>query len=562
MTNTPRIFISYSHSDLILKNNLEKLLQDKGLIVLSDSKNRAGKELHKEISSLLNQSHFVIPIITKNWLQSIESRDEFVRAHERRKIIICLLNSDDEIDEKNLPFFVKEDLRIHFNSINITEKFEYVYQEIENTNFVDFWKNQCYDEIRKIGDLIQNNNHLLSYKSSHFEKKIKKLHDDLTNVLNDNYETNVSYEENFLRDASPYFKHASKIYAVSIVNVSTFWTDRKARNAAIAYLEAQGDPSKHVIRLFVFESPRQVHIFKRILLRNYNYYVQQKQNNFDLMSSVLVCSRKVYEKMINDIMQYDPVMGSNIYEQDFGILTYGTDSNSHILEASLNSTNFKVKKIRLQDEISRRKFIEFMEEITRVKSENYSLKTYGIAKMYPQIFEDEHKWNSMIEDIFEGQSKADIFHVVYFNVRPTLIIKFEEIISEFIATVEIKKKEMKIKAISLRKFKKINNARDHQTNGDLNIQRSFNYALNVIFADQGSLELYYQDQYHSEVREKLYVLLNPETRREFRRIKNNRLNEFEKQLIFKDIESMMNSLILRVDWEQYDTKNSITPAPL
>lgn len=558
------VFISYCHKDRDIKLQLEKLLTSRGLNVLSDSKNSAGKELHKSISILLNQSHFVVPIMTKHWFDSIETRDEFVRAHERRKTMICLYDSGSGIDEKVLPFFIKEDLRIHFTAETLSNGLEQVYTEIKNANFVDFWKNSCYDDIRRVGDLVQNNHNLHSYKSEQFEKKIKKLHSDLSKIINDDYETNVSYEENFLRDASPYFKFASKITAVSIVNVSTFWTDRKAQNAAISYLRTQSEPNKDVIRLFVFETRRQVHFYKEILRRNFNFYVQAKVNNHNLLSGVLLCSRKTYQRIITREMQYDSTAGNNIFEQDFGILTYETQSNKHSLEATLNSTNFKVKKIHLEDEMARDNFVRFMDAIVSYKDNNYSMQQYGIAKLNGNIFEDEAKWNIMVDKLFEGQNTSDIFHVIYFKVRPDITAPFEELMGKFISTIEQKKLngELNVKAISLRKFKKIDNARDHKTNGELRIKNNYNYALNLVFANQESLQQYYHDAYHSQVREELYILLNPATKKQFAKLATKNISEDSKQYLFEEIESLVGSLVLRVDWEQYDTKNSITPFPL
>jgi hypothetical protein len=558
------VFISYCHKDQGIKLQLERLLSSRGLNVLSDANNHAGKELHKSISILLNQSHFVVPIITKHWLDSIETRDEFVRAHERRKMIICLYDSGDGIDEKTLPFFVKEDLRIHFTAETVSTQLEQVYTEIKNANFVDFWKNSCYDEIRRVGDLLQNSHNLHHYKSEQFEKKLKKLHSDLSKIVNDDYETNVSYEDNFLRDASPYFKFASKITAVSIVNVSTFWTDRKAQSAAISYLKTQSDPSKDVTRLFVFETRRQVHIYKKILQRNFNYYVQAKVNNHNLLSGVLLCSKKTYQQIITREMQYDSSMGNNIFEQDFGILTYESQLNKHSLEATLNSTNFKVKKIDLEDEMPRQSFVDFMDSIVKYKDDSYIMSQYGIAKLNGNIFEDEAKWNVMVDNLFAGQNTSDIFHVIYFKVKPDMTGQFEEIMGKFISTMEQKKLngELKVKAISLRKFKKIDNARDHKTNGELRIKNIYNYALNLVFANQEFLEQYYHDAYHSQVREELYVLLNQETKKQFTKLTTRNISEFEKKHLFKQIEALVGPLVLRVDWEQYDTKNSITPFPL
>lgn len=76
-----------------------------------------------------------------------------------------------------------------------------------------------------------------------------------------------------------------------------------------------------------------------------------------------------------------------------------------------------------------------------------------------------------------------------------------------------------------------------------------------------SVEQYYHDWYHSDVREKLYILLNKATKSYYAKTKNRNISEAEKQQLFKEIEGIIKDSILRVDWEHYDIKNSITPFP-
>lgn len=560
MSTEINVFISYSHKDAQIKQDLCKILENGGLTVLSDTMNEAGHELHKAISKLLNKAHFVVPIITENWLNSVETRDEFVRAHERRKILICLVDSE-SVDRKKLPFFVFEDLSINYTRDNINDKLQQVCDQIKNKNFSDFWKNSCYDDIRRLGDLIQQSNNLHDYKYTQFVKKISKLNSDLSNIVNDVYETNVSYEDNFLKDASPYFKFASNIHAVSIVNVSTFWTDRKAQNAAILYLEAQSDLDKNVIRLFVFETPRQIHYYKNILRKNFNYYVQAKSNNINLNSGVLVCSRKSYQKLLTDEINYYPISSNKIFDQDFGILTYDSALNKHSLEATLDSTDFKVKRIELSEENTRKSFVDLLNYIVSLKDTNLALSKYRVAILTGNIFENNSKWDSMVDSLFNDYNTSDIFHVIYFNINKNKQKSFETIIGKFISDIESKRtnEEIKFKSISLRRFKKIINARDYKTNGDLKFHGQFNYSLSIVFKNQQDLESYYNDSLHSEVREIIYVLLNNDTKRLFTKTRQKGIGVSDRKKIFAEIEDLVSNFIFRVDWEQYDINGTITP---
>ena len=67
------IFLSYSHANKYLREKLELEIPKycRGSVnVITDDHATRGKALHKEISKLMNSCHIVIPIITKEWLNS------------------------------------------------------------------------------------------------------------------------------------------------------------------------------------------------------------------------------------------------------------------------------------------------------------------------------------------------------------------------------------------------------------------------------------------------------------------------------------------------------------
>src|SRR5665647_1349880 len=97
MGEKTKVFLSYSHKDYELRDKVRTTLtvNNDSIEVFTDESAHKGEPLHKEVSRLVNHCHVIIPIITNIWLSSNETRDELVRAHERRKFIICFLNHDD-----------------------------------------------------------------------------------------------------------------------------------------------------------------------------------------------------------------------------------------------------------------------------------------------------------------------------------------------------------------------------------------------------------------------------------------------------------------------------------
>jgi TIR domain len=86
-----KIFLSYSHNDGAIQFALSNALEKAGFEVRTDTEKSNTPELYRAISTNINWSDVVIPIITRAWLESHECRDETLRAHERRKPIVTLM---------------------------------------------------------------------------------------------------------------------------------------------------------------------------------------------------------------------------------------------------------------------------------------------------------------------------------------------------------------------------------------------------------------------------------------------------------------------------------------
>lgn len=547
------LFISYNHSDKDLLNILIEIINKKyssQIDIKYDAEIQNNPQnLYGTISKLLNKSHIVLAIITKNWLNSNNTKDEFIRAHERRKYLYCLFKKDDSINEMDLPFYIKGNLRFEFDSTNFENTVETLLNSI--INFKSFWKLDIMDNIRKIGDIIddvENSDLNKSYLINHI---INKLEDTLTEIKsanNENFTLNVSYENNFLELARPYFETASEIYAVSLASISTFWTDANTPNGIKKlYLNANKSDNKVVIRIFVFETPLELNNYKNVLQANYDSYGKNKGG------SVIVCSKDNYNELIKNYFSDDESHLLNLSHNDFGILIYKDKSYSNstiVKEALLSKGKMNIKNINL-DEIqyeSRKEFIKF------IKSNE--INKNGLYRWNNKYYQDKNEMSKLLELVFKTNSyNSEVFHTVLFSVNEKNENDFQNIIGEFQNYLIENKEKYHILSVSLKNIINYSNPIKNRVTGvTIKINSKYNYLFLVKFKTKEYLIKYYEDFIkHNDIRNRIYKLLNPKTIPIFRQIDElniNPMNEASIKELYEDIESaVIDEYANRFDWE-------------
>jgi hypothetical protein len=136
------VFVSYSRLDNPLFESLKMHLKNCNDIILKTDVHdiKAGELVHKKIAEIIDWTHIVIPIVTKNWLNSHETRDELIRANERRKYIISLVEKGVINDKKlPLPHYLLDDNQIRFDVAAFSDSIKLVLQGILEYKPVE-WK--------------------------------------------------------------------------------------------------------------------------------------------------------------------------------------------------------------------------------------------------------------------------------------------------------------------------------------------------------------------------------------------------------------------------------------
>src|SRR5689334_18698315 len=145
------IFLSHSFRDNATLFALRASLSD--FQVHHDTGQAHTPGLHKDISSNLNRSDVVVPIITERWLSSNECRDELVRANERRKMIIPFLHKDLSNDSR-LPWYLRENLSVLWEESELTRAMDELVNKLRSVS-ITAWQPSCYRRLRLIGDDVQ-----------------------------------------------------------------------------------------------------------------------------------------------------------------------------------------------------------------------------------------------------------------------------------------------------------------------------------------------------------------------------------------------------------------------
>ena len=552
MSNTQcitTVLISYSHKDKGLKRYVElqlKKICGTSASIISDEDAETGSYLHPEISKLINKADIVIPIITRNWLASHETRDELVRANERRRYIYPLVISSEipNISQNELPHYLREVLYFNYDQ-NENNDLEVIYHLAERLKqFNDHWKRKAFEEIRKIGDAITPPEKPLTRQQEYASQELELLRKDLERLFKgEEFRKNVSYESNFLIHATPFFKSALKVYAVSIIKISSFWTDESAREAVVSYLREQSKGNKPIRRLFAFESPTEANRFKNVLEANYSHYGRSG-------GAILICSMSTYRSFLIKcgIKENN---NDDEFKKDFGLLAYNHNNEMVYLEATLDPRQLVIQSLNPSKTHFYDTFIEQMETLSKLS--DGEINKMGIAKWSPKFSKTEFhlEWANILKKIFTKTSET-ITHLVLINSNGNINRRNRvyEVLLDIKTSFQDHKTIKNINIIDLSITKNLDHSEgvDGRFFSHLKIESKYDFAFVVQLPSREDLENYYHNELHSQARQKLYEIINPKVREIYRNIRAaGNINPHANNK-FKEIEEEMKDYIIRLDF--------------
>ncbi len=558
MSEKIKVFISYSHLDIDLMEKVREKLNGKThegneIEILTDEKTTHSDDLHKEVSKLINQSHIVTPILTNNWLSSNEARDELVRAHERRKMIIGFYNKEEipSPEAKIVPFYLRDKKNFPFikDTMALAVTFNDLFQAI--FSYKSFWKFMPLENIRKLGDAVdfaEQRGNVMPFEEKLLNVVLHKTHNEINKlILNSTFTKKVSHEENFLIAASPFFSTAEKIRATSIAKISTFWSDRNSHNAVVDYLQTQKD--KNVIRLFVFDSPAEANDFKSILNANHAYYGFKE-------GGVFFTSKNHYRELLNNRISRDAGFLRDVEDRDFGILTY---KEGVTLTASLDSTKLSISPADKPLEVSLISFLDTFEDFKNITPGSFS-QEFNIAR-WSESFKDTEVFSNTLKKLFP-EKNTNILHLVLIKVDSKQQNAIRDCLMTLKTNFERAKEELSIKQIWIQNKHDIV-CHDGLHHGVISTSKDYDFIIVVEFENDAALKTYYQHPVHSIEREKLYLTINPHLESKYEALRNLRgtTNTNNKKELYEQIESEVSKNILRIDFRIEDPINELVKKP-
>lgn len=541
-----RVFVSYSRKDNPLLIALKSVLENGDEIhVRIDTQDiSAGEGVHKKIGNIIDWSDIVIPIITENWLKSHETRDELIRAHERRKHIIPLV--DDLVFNNTLvclPHYLIDGNQIRFNNNTLVDCLEKLKKSVI-TYKSNKWKQKIYHDLGTIGRYVFEKNDSMLYQNEYTKSLIKSTKVELKSVLSGNsFEIEIGLEKNFLNRVLPIFHKADKIYAISIADISSFWISKEDEALTIKFIESQGN--KEVYRLFVFSNPEQVVKYKNVLQANFEAYGRGK-------GGVFICSYKAYIKFIESIVSHN-VFLRDIHQEDFAIFVFKSDcivGHDEHVEGILDSNALKFRSFSLNEikSSSRIQFMRAMENLGTIECGKYSTD-YNIYRWCYELYDKEFVFEEVLSRLFDEEHEQ-ILHYLFIRGDDSVGIVLQELCRKF----RNSRKDLRISDVNVYDVTGVN-AIDGNFGGLIKTgfddAEQYNYMLIVEFEDIRALEHYYNHKTHSVEREILYKAINPDVENlycqanamlKYKDSSYNRLRE-----LYNEIEESMKKYIFRID---------------
>jgi TIR domain len=556
-----KVFISYSWKNTGLREILMHKLREASYSPQWDQNNiPLGDHINNGIIRMLEESDVVVACLTKESIDSRAVFEELTRAHHQYSRIYSIVERS--IVSK-LPWFLDSDSQLRYTSdeelIECINKF--IKSLTQDRDFILSYK--THQGIR------QQHHHVYSllrrkkfespegkYLNELAQAIIQNVNDELSSLVNENYESTVGEGSNFLMRAKPVFENASQIYAISIDSVSSFWVGRDVFNQRRArdYLRTQ---PANTIRLFVFANPDSAHNYCTILNTHAKIYGNEGR--------VFLCSLHSYQEIVNEFSDSDS-LEDKWFRNDFAVLEYSDTrgKSTSVYKATLDGKLFKVKR-------SMKGFPPVdTSEVKRVFSNLSRLNpgeidpSYQVMRWQIDLQAEMELWAQKLRELFVDRER-DVIHLVFFaehafqdiNAKEELRKKIRDVKSILDDLKEDNSHHIHCKDVWFGEFH-VAPANDSRTNGRIrnDESRKFPYLLFMRFANKKSLDQWYKDDKHSDVRRKLFESFNPEIAALFTQIDEIATanpSDVNISTIYDQIEEHVSNYMGRRDYKEAET---------
>jgi hypothetical protein len=559
---TIKVFISYSWQNMLTRDKLVSKLKDAQHSPQWDQNNiSVGDHLHYGILRMLEESDVVVACLTRESVDSTAVHEELTRAHHQYMKIYPIVETS--IVTK-LPWFLDSDSQLRYSSeqdlIKCIDRLVILLEQDKNI----ILNHRSHQQIRQqhfyINSLL-NRMKIQSPEGPYLNQLatsvIHNLNQELNSLVHENFESIVGEGSNFLVRAKPVFENASKIYAISNDSVSSFWVSSSMLNQKLArdYLQTQ---PPHTIRLFVFESPDSAHNYCTILNTHAKVYGD--------IGRVFLCSTHSYKEIVNQFTDSDD-KEKWLRSSDFAVLVYSNKKGqgSSVYKATLDGKHFKVKRSARGGfpPVEASEVIRFFTSLSDLSPGSID-PDFNVMRWQVDLHKQKDLWARKLYDLFVDREQ-DVIHLVFFadhafqdiNTKQQLIQKIKNVKALLDNFKEDNGNHIQCKDVWFGEFH-LSHANDGITNGRIrnSDSRKYPYLLFMRFANAKSLEQWYNDHDHSNVRRSLFELFNPEIAALFNQVDEIAVanpGDVNMSTIYDEIEEKASNYMGRRDYKEAET---------
>jgi hypothetical protein len=545
-----RVFVSYKWSaDRDLRAFLvPELRRLPNVAVLYDREFiEPSTRIHKEISDALDACDCVL--VNSLSLDSPEVASELIRAHERAKRIYLLAPETSSVTIPAHLDFLSGVLSVSYRSFDdLPQALAGVFLGKSRRDY------EGYDALSLARDLARQTT-VMPFQDELIRRIVSEARHEIWEVLGKAYAVNVGIEKNFLVRARSIFENATRVWAVSLDTVSTFWTDERNRALAQMYIKTQ---PTNTLRLFVFSSPKEAN--------RYRYILQASHNAYGSEGGVFVCSTTSYKSLLRRCGAADD--GPSYWRQDFAILEQRAhaEGESVTIEALLDQSElrFRPVDVRTVGRLNYTLFQELFEELRALPTGGTYRDAVGqdrttIKRWNPRCTLDVSVWRDELKELFPEDSSSDVQHFIFLRDSDG---KVEDALTLVKGALRRHRKRLGIKSVWLGRRCDRHVGTDSLHRARLKITEEYDLVLAVKFETIHDLMSYYSDHDHAEFRRKLYRRLDRGVDLICILLEQIELSESRKTALFEDVvEELGARHLVRYDFVEREDIDSIVEEP-
>lgn len=607
MNTQPNAFFSYVRSDdensylSELRSNINgevRLQYGSKFDIFQDTKHiDAGQDFEEVIKRNLNQVSLLIAIMTPRFFKSEWCRKEveyFLKREkqlERNDLIIPIyyvpcgledesIKTDDPLikefrrrkffDWRNLRYkdFKNEEVRENLIRLgeqitNALERFDFQPVPALADEKIDELVSDIKIVLREIQARVEGSTFRRRFRAEVIRRVLLAAQTEIQKLSGpqDEYEQNLSLQENFIVRAGAIFEEANNICAISIDELSQFWIAEDQRTRAQAYTSRQPENTK---RLFVFSSIENALKYRNVLAAHHEQYGEK--------GGVFFCTMRKYREFLTN--SASPQEVEELAKKDFAILVYKDQKGIDYYEATLSRTTLVCHKIQ-KPRSYQQNILNYFEDLTGKLSPG-EINSDGFTRWNPGFKTNNEMWVQALRRTFEIDTAEEqsllnggVYHLVFLskNVPAEEVLKAvnETLRPELALLTDPTTSERLLedfwfgsRSDSICKLKVVDGIYKGQIKTGNIFAETYPHCFVMKFRSLDMLHQYYENEIHSKVRRILYSLCDKYTGTLYEMIDNSDPNDVQKrEALFHAIEGTASRMLIRSDYVQQDALLSI-----